>query len=167
MRRAGSGRRLSLSSYDESFLRDKNRKDPKMSAVKLTSELRMVAGAAVCSQTVRNALVKRGLYAGVTRKIPLFSQQHIDDRFRQASTWSNRHISKWKSEIFLEETKLNLFRSDGRSLVWKKPVELLNPEYFQHTTKYGGGSLMVWGCMSYKGVSELVINDGTINSIKY
>ena len=33
------------------------------------------------------------------------------------------------------------------------------------TVKHGGGSVMIWGCMSAKGVGEMTFIDGAIRGI--
>ncbi|VVC33255.1 Hypothetical protein CINCED_3A007839 [Cinara cedri] len=43
-------------------------------------------------------------------------------------------------------------------------MELKN---LQLTVKYGGGSVMVWGCMSAQGVGNLHIIDGIMNQYIY
>ncbi|GBL81502.1 hypothetical protein AVEN_143760-1 [Araneus ventricosus] len=53
------------------------------------------------------------------------------------------------------ESKYNVFGSDGKQMVWRKPnteLEMKNPT---PSVKHGGGSQMVWGCMSAVGVGNL------------
>ena len=35
------------------------------------------------------------------------------------------------------------------------------------TVKHGGGSIMIWGCMTADGVGEMFIYESSINSQKY
>ena len=57
-------------------------------------------------------------------------------------------LEDWKRVVWSDETKINLLVSDGRQWVWKKPGEKLSNRLVKETKKCGGGSLMMWGCMS-------------------
>ena len=62
--------------------------------------------------------------------------------------------------IFLDESKINLFGSDERVIVWRKPRTELRPQNLKSTVKHDGGHVMVWGCISFKSVGNLVFIDG-------
>jgi hypothetical protein len=38
--------------------------------------------------------------------------------------------------------------SDGREWIWKKPDNKIADKQVHGTTKFGGGSLIFWGCMT-------------------
>ncbi len=67
----------------------------------------------------------------------------------------------------LDETKINLFGSDGVKRVWRQPVEEYKYKCLLPTVKHGGGSVMVWGCMSAAGTGELQFIEGTMNANMY
>ena len=78
------------------------------------------------------------------------------------------HLTKdeswWNDVIFLDESKFNLFGTDWRVMyVGRKPNTELRPQNFKPTVKHGGGHVMVWGCISFKSVGNLVFIDGIIN----
>ena len=50
---------------------------------------------------------------------------------------------------------------------WRKPDEEFKPEYTVPRVQKGGGSVMVWGCMSFKGLGELAFVEGNINTDRY
>ncbi|GFV36964.1 transposable element Tcb1 transposase [Trichonephila clavipes] len=50
----------------------------------------------------------------------------------------------WKKVIFCDESKFNIFGSDGRRTVWRKPNTALDPKNLHPTVKHGGVSVMVW-----------------------
>ncbi len=62
---------------------------------------------------------------------------------------------------------MNLFGSDGVKRVWWKPGEEYKDKCVLPTVKHGGGSVMVWGCMSAAGTGELQFIEGTINANMY
>jgi transposase len=57
-------------------------------------------------------------------------------------------MEKWKSVIWSDESKFNIWSSDGKEYCWKKKREELNSRLVKTTVKHGGGSVMVWGCMT-------------------
>lgn len=55
-----------------------------------------------------------------------------------------------------------MFGSDGR-----KANDEMNPKNLRPTVKHGGGSVMVWGCMSAAGVGKLCFVEGIMNQDVY
>lgn len=53
------------------------------------------------------------------------------------------------------------------SYVWRKPNTELNKENLKATVKHGGGSVMVWACMSAAGTGKLTFIETTMDKFKY
>ena len=70
-----------------------------------------------------------------------FAERHLD--------WT---VDDWKCVIYSDETKINHFGSDRCKWAWKKPGEPLSDWMVKPTLKFGGGSVMMWGCMLWEGV---------------
>ncbi|GBM31488.1 hypothetical protein AVEN_141187-1 [Araneus ventricosus] len=68
----------------------------------------------------------------------------------------DKDISFWKSAIFVDESKCNIFGSDGRIIVWRKPNEELNPKNLLPTVMEMGGGIMVWGYFATSDMGNLV-----------
>ena len=66
--------------------------------------------------------------------------------------------------IWSDETKINCLGSDGKKWVWKMPGERFSDRLVQGTVKFGGGSLMIWGCMFWEGPRYATKIDGRINA---
>lgn len=88
-------------------------------------------------------------------------------RLKFAKEHQNKDASWWEDVIFADESKYNLFGSDGRVMVWRKANEELKSRNTNPTVKHGGGHVMVWGCISAKGVGNLVFIDGIMNKESY
>ena len=62
-------------------------------------------------------------------------------------------MEDWKQVIWSDETKIKHIGSDGKRWAWKKAEEGLNDRLVQGTVKFGGDSLMMWDCMTQKGLA--------------
>ncbi|KAJ8873149.1 hypothetical protein PR048_026766 [Dryococelus australis] len=76
----------------------------------------------------------------------------------------NLTLEQWNSVLWSDESRLTLFRSDGRVWVWRLPGERLLPECIVQTRKFGGGGVMVYGCFTAYGVGPLVFVRGSMNT---
>ncbi|GFX40440.1 transposable element Tcb1 transposase [Trichonephila clavipes] len=98
---------------------------------------------------------------------PFISLQNQKERLEFAKTHKMKTDNFWKKVIFSDESKFNIFRSDGRRTVWIKPNTALDPKNLHPTVKHGGVSVMVWGHMASNGVGNLVFIDGIMNHKLY
>lgn len=57
--------------------------------------------------------------------------------------------------------------TDGRIRVWRQRNTRFTPRHVQPTYQGGGGSVMIWGCISYGCKLNLVTVPGTLNAAKY
>lgn len=73
----------------------------------------------------------------------------------------------WNTVFFSDESKFNIFGSDGKCYVWRKPNTELQLKNLRATVKHGGGSAMVWACMAATGVGNLVFIEGNMDKIMY
>ena len=82
---------------------------------------------------------------------------------------SHQHwtVEDWKQVIQSDKTKINHIGSDGKRWAWKKAGEGLSDRLVQETVKFGGGSLMIWGCMIWEGVGMACKIDGRMDTDLY
>jgi transposase len=76
-------------------------------------------------------------------------------------------IEDWKKVLWSDETKINRIGSDGRQYCWKRGKSGLLDQHVDPTLKHGGGSIMIWGCMTWKGVGEMCKIQGIMDSKVY
>jgi hypothetical protein len=76
-------------------------------------------------------------------------------------------MENWRRVIFSDESKFNLFGSDGLQYCWRRRGEGLDPCYTKKKVKHGGGKVMVWGCVTADGVGRLYRIDGKMDSKEY
>ncbi|GBN91857.1 Transposable element Tcb1 transposase [Araneus ventricosus] len=73
----------------------------------------------------------------------------------------------WKNIIFVDESKYNIFGSDGKQKVWHILNTALHITNLRSTVKYGDDNQLIWGCMARSGVGNLDFIDGTMNKCVY
>ncbi|KAG1125393.1 hypothetical protein G6F38_013827 [Rhizopus arrhizus] len=70
--------------------------------------------------------------------------------------------------VFSDETKVNVWGSDGVKYYWKRVGDKLRFHHLDLTVKGGGGSVMMWGCITYDGPGYACrIYDGTMKKEDY
>ncbi len=92
---------------------------------------------------------------------------HKKARKQFAEHKQTKDMDYWNHVLWSDETKINLFGSDGVKRVWRQPGEEYKDKCVLPTVKHGGGSVMVWGCMSAAGTGELQLIEGTMNDNMY
>ena len=116
-------------------------------------------GLRLCDEIVRRSFWRPGLGARVKRKKSLLTKRHKKKHLQWAKALHNYDVENWSHVIWSD-----VFDSDGCQWCWRNPTKSLRDCHVQHTVKHGGGSIMVWGCMSWAGVGNLHWIDGIINS---
>ncbi|GFV15512.1 transposable element Tc1 transposase [Trichonephila clavipes] len=165
--KSGRGRKSILSDVAKRKVLKDIKIDPKLSAVKLAAETSRIMGRSVSAETVRNVIRHAGYSSRVARKKPFISLQNQKKRLEFTKTHQLKTDNFWKKVIFSDESKFNIFGSDGRRTVWRKPNTVLDPKNLRPTVKHGGGSDMVWGCMASNGMEILFSSKTTTPKIRH
>ncbi len=92
---------------------------------------------------------------------------HKKARKQFAEDRQTKDMDYWNHVLWSDETKMNLIGSDGVKRVWRQPGEENKDKCVLPTVKHGGGSVMVWGCMSAVSTGELQFIEGTMNANMY
>jgi hypothetical protein len=124
----------------------------------------------VSAQTIRRSLRGLGFRAVVKKRKPALKIAHRQARLRFAKRYAEFTLEDWKRVIWSDETKINRFGSDGRRWVWRSPgaaKDIIHDREVQPTYKFGGGGIMLWGCMSSKGVGGFCRIHGTMDAELY
>lgn len=165
--KARSGRPKILNDNDERAIMRMVVADPRISAPKLSTIMSTSYNKNVCAQTIRQTIKNHGLNGRIARKKPFVSEVNRKKRLIFAKEHKHHGDEFWDTVLFSDESKFNLFGSDGRINVWRKPNTEMDPKHLRPTVKHGGGSLMVWGCFSAAGTGNLVFIDGIMNKSSY
>ena len=136
-------------------------------AVQMAKALQNATNQSISAQTVHRQIKSKGMRAVVKRKRPLLKPHHRRARMEFAERHLEWTIEDWKKVWWSDETKINHLGSDGRQWVWKKDGEGLSDRLVEGTKKFGGGSLMMWGCMTWEGVGYACKIDGKMDGDLY
>ena len=61
--------------------------------------------------------------------------------------------------MWTDETKINMYQSDGKRKVWRRKRHAHDPKHTTSSVKHGGGGVMAWACMAASGTGSLVFID--------
>jgi transposase len=161
------GRPKKLSAQDKRFCARTITADHSKTGVAVRMKLEADLGIKVCNNTVYNALREAGLEAIEKEAKPMLSPKNIKARLAFAKYHQNWTIDDWKRVIWSDETKINRFGSDGRSWCWIRDGETQQPHHVKQKVKHGGGSIMIWGCMTSHGPGFMCQINNTMDQHVY
>lgn len=156
-----------LNERDNRWIVRKIRENPRLSAPKLSAAFEQHSGKKVCAETIRRVLRRAGYNGRVARKKPLLTEKNRKARLAFAEKYVTKDPEFWNEVIFADESKFNVFGSDGRVMVWRKPNTEVDKKNILPTVKHGGASALVWGCMSAHGTGNLQVIEGIMDKRAY
>ncbi|KAI4884115.1 hypothetical protein NFI96_032765 [Prochilodus magdalenae] len=112
-------------------------------------------------------LDKNGLHGRVPGRNPLLSKKNIKGRLNFARKHLDDPQDFWENTLWTDETKVEHFGRCVSHYIWRKSNTAFQKENITPTVKYGGGSVMVWGCFAASGPGRLAVINGTMNSTVY
>lgn len=165
--RPRSGRPRKTTKRIDRIIKRKSVADSKKTASDIAAELQEENVANISRCTVSRRLHDVGLFGRVSVKKPLINKKNKVARLKFAEKYCNWTVENWKAVLFSDESKFNLFGSDGRQYV-RRPVGTRNDcRYQTPTVKHGGGNIMVWGAFSAQGLGPLIKIEGIMNGVMY
>ena len=136
-------------------------------AVEATKLINSTLENPVSCDTVRRAFKELGYYAKKKTKKPKLIKRHRLKRNQWACEHMDWTIDDWKRVIFSDEVKFNLICSDGVQYAWIPKNDRFNENGITPTVKFGGGSVMIWGCMTWFGPGLIIKVEGKMNADQY
>ena len=126
-------------------------RDRRLTSTQLKREWSETSQVSSSSRTVRRRLDDAGLYGRVSRK----TDRHKLIRLNWAKEHKNWSVHDWNKVIWSDESKFNLFGSDGRVYIRRRIGADFHPDCIQQTVEFEGGNVMMWGCVSWALLCEL------------
>ena len=117
--------------------------------------------------TIRNHAHEARLFGRVARKKPLVNKVNRGKRLKFARDMLKKPIGFWETVVWSDESKFNLFGSDGKVMVWRTPKEEYDPHCIVPTVKHGGDSVTVWSCFARSEMGKMCILARNIDRFYY
>ena len=108
-----------------------------------------------------------GLNGQISRRKALLLSRHRQCHLQWARKHRTRTEEIWKKVVWSDKSKFNLFHSDGRTYIQRCPSEDFHEDCLQGTVKHGGGSVMIWGCITGDEKGMLVQVRGMMEKFEY
>lgn len=90
------------------------------------------------------------------RKKPLLKKRHKKERLIFAKEYLYKSQSFWENVLWTDETKIELFDNAHQQFVYRRRSEAYKEKIILATVKYGGGSMMLWGCVAVCSTRGLI-----------
>ncbi|KAG1086471.1 hypothetical protein G6F40_013938 [Rhizopus arrhizus] len=106
-------------------------------------------GCAIGYSACLKLLKSMGFQARIKKHKPFLKAIHMKKRLAWANAHKDWTKDDWRRMVFSDETKVNVWGSDGVKYYWKRVDDKLRFHHLDLTVKGGGGSVMMWGCITY------------------
>ena len=166
--RPRSGRPVSTTPRDDRYLTNLSLRNRFHSARRLNNDFAAATGVIVSTQTIRNRLHRANMHARRPAQCVPLTPAHRRIRLN----WAREHVrwtrQQWRRVLFTDESRFSLDHNDGRSRVWRRPGERFADPCIAEHDRYGGGSVMVWGGITYANRTRLyVVPGGAMTGVRY
>lgn len=159
-RKNHSGRKKCTSERDNRFITLNVLRDRKLTSVEMKNRLEDVRQVQVSDRTIRRRLFDIGLRSRRPATGLELLRQHRVGRLRFAREHENWGNEEWSNILFTDESRFCLRTPDGRERIYRRTGERFLQNHFSPRVSYGGGSVMVWGGISFEARTNLVIMNG-------
>ena len=120
----------------------------------------------VTIRTVRSYLNHGGLFGRIAARKPLLTKEHIRKRILWCKQYSAMTEAEWEKVLFSDESKVEMV-SSRRCYVRRHVGQRFKSIYVCKTLRFGGSSIMVWGCLKGDGSRKLVRCPQKLDSTSY
>ena len=86
--------------------------------------------------------------------------------------WCKKHqhltVDQWRKWVFSDETRVNMWGSDGNSYYWSDNNSVLLPHQIEPHVQGDGGSVIFWACITANGPGYgTTVSEGSVNAGVY
>lgn len=173
--RPKAGRPRKLTIQDAQNLKLMFRLGKVKSALQATKAFNKENESPVSANTIRRALHEIGGEAKRVIKKPFLTREHRKARKEFADKYKDWTEDDWSRVVWTDESKISRIHSDGNRYIWifnenhdtQRNKKVIDQSRVIGTAKHGGGSIIVWGCMTWEGPGYLVNIKGGLDAHLY
>ncbi|KAG0861567.1 hypothetical protein G6F16_013176 [Rhizopus arrhizus] len=106
----------------------------------------MELGYSISYKTAINVVKSMNFFSAIKVKKPLLTAKHMKRRLAWAKKYQNWTTDDWRRVVFSDETKVNIWGSDGCKYYWSRPGDPLKPHHIDHDgdPKHRSKSIIQW-----------------------
>ncbi|UYV61469.1 hypothetical protein LAZ67_1004962, partial [Cordylochernes scorpioides] len=167
-RTPGQGRPSVTTLNQDRYLSILVRRNRRMTASQLRSDLNAATGVLVSTDTIRRRLHKKGLYA----RRPIICVPLTPPQKRARKLWCRQHVAwnpdEWRRVMFTDESRFSLNSDSRRVFVWREVGTRNNPRNMVERDPYRSQGFMVWAGIFLGGRTALhIFRQGTLTGQRY
>ena len=163
--------RQRVTSADEKeFIWVTSLRNPKLTAAQIRDQMNTTQSPSsrhISTTTVRRRLRESGLHGQIVARKPLLRRGNKHER----CVWVKKHkewtLDQWKSVLWSDESKFEIFGSNRRVIVPCRKGEQMDFACLVPIVKHGVYGVMVWGCFAGDTVWDLFKIEGILNQHGY
>ncbi len=114
------GRPRKLTPRQERLLTRRVKENRHASSLQLSKEVESQTGVTISRDTIRCTLQRNGMHGCRPRKKPLLKTRNKKARLDFARAHADKDEDYWDSILWSDETKINVFGTDGFKTVWRR-----------------------------------------------
>ncbi len=163
----GRGRKRKSAATTDRLIQRKLKLDWRKSAFTVKVGIEKKIGISLHADTIRKQAHEVKLFGRCARKKPYVNKINRGKWLKFAKEMLEKPVDFLKNFVWSDESKFNLFDSDGKFMVWRTPREEFDPKCTIATVKHGGGSVLPCSCFTRQGVGKLCVLDRIMDRFHY
>lgn len=155
------------SNAQDRHIRLQHARDRFRAATQTAHETRGLWRPRVSANTVRRRLREQDMHSHVPYRGPILTRVGRQNRLRWARQHQRWRLNDWNGVLFTDESRICIDRPDRRQRVWRRRGERFADACVRQANRWGGASVMVWGGITARHRTPLVVLDGTLTAQRY
>ena len=161
------GRPPKTSNQEDRLIYRFARDNPRISLKKLCQKYNCDGNATISKSTMSRRLIQRGLCSYVAARKPLLKTSDLIKRKQFCRKILNMSHSELRKIVFSDESNFELFNRKMRVHVRRFSSEKYSARMLTPRVQGGGGSIGIWGCITYDGPGIHTLYSGRLDRFRY
>ncbi len=162
-----SGRPRKTSLRDDRLIFRLARSNPTYSLAVLARNINPSLEKSISRKTISRRLAEKKLFSYVAPRKPLLKPTDRIRRMNFCRQMLRMTQAELNSIVFSDEANFEVHNRKNTVLVRRFSHEKYDDRFVTPHVQGGGGSVGIWGCIGFKGIGSVKINDGRMNQYVY